>query len=225
MILIPEVEIYDVLNKLFLFMKKDFESQVDEQKTILFDIFGVKADVKRTNTFDWFAESKVVFVNRNQDNPRQLQVNFGYNLERSNKPTIHILLPSESPVNSPIGMNLGYESSFIDAEEQEISEVYTQDCSVIYNLLITSDNMSEVILIYNTLKYMFLSLKIELELLGFKNLMFGGGDVVFSQEYLAQGVYSRNFNLQFSYDFSSRELISTKYGGSINVDLIPHLMS
>lgn len=214
-VLIPELIIYDNLIKLFNFINIDFISKSDEADTLLYHIF--KTDINSANlTFnktDYYQQAKAMFILRNSDSPRKLEVNMGFNMERSHFPTVHIMMPSESPGASPIGTNLGYSAGIGGDAEGDEYQVFTVGFSAAYSLLITSDNSLEVLLVYILLKSGFIGLKTQMELDGFQNVTFGGSDIMFNSDLMPQNIYSRNFNLNFGYDFSGRDIFAL---GSVN---------
>lgn len=224
-VLIPELIIYDNLIKLFNFINIDFAAQTDEKNTLLYHIF--KNDINSANlTFnktDYYQQAKTIFILRNNDSPRKLEVNMGFNLERAHFPTIHIMMPSESPGMSPIGTNEGYANGIGGTGYGDEYQVYTVGFSAAYSLLITSDNSLEVLLIYILLKSGFIGLKTQMELDGFQNVTFGGSDLMFNSELMPTNIYSRNFNLNFAYDFSGRDIFAL---GSVNsITTIPKVNS
>lgn len=214
-VLVPELIIYDNLIKLFNFINLDFVAQADEADTLLYHIF--KTDINSANlTFnktDYYQQSKAMFILRNNDSPRKLEVNMGFNMERAHFPTIHIMMPTETPGMSPIGTNEGYAEGIGGAFSSEEYQVYTVSFSAAYSLLITSDNSLEVLLIYILLKSGFIGLKTQMELDGFQNVTFGGSDMMFNSELMPANIYSRNFNLNFGYDFSGRDIFAL---GTVN---------
>lgn len=214
-VLIPELIIYDNLIKLFNFINIDFAAQGNEQDTILYHIF--KTDINAANlTFnktDYYQQAKAMFVLRNNDSPRKLEVSVGFNMERAAFPCIHIMMPSETPGMSPIGTNQGYAAGIGGADPEDLYQVYTVGFTAAYSLLITSDNSLEVLLIYILLKSGFIGLKTQMELDGFQNVTFGGSDMMFNSELMPANIYSRNFNLNFGYDFSGRDIFAL---GSVN---------
>ena len=217
-VLVPELIIYDNLIKLFNFLRIDFEARADEEDTILYQIF--KKDVNSLdltfNKIDYYQQAKSLFISRNNDSPRKLEVGMGFNLERASMPTIHIMMPSESPGVSPIGTNQGYAASISGEAANEVFNVFTVGFSANYSLILTSNNQLEVMLIYIMLKSGFIGLKTQMELAGFQNVTFGGSDLMFNSEMIPDNIYSRNFNLNFSYDFGGRDIFSIQLPTSIS---------
>ena len=215
---IPEHEIYKLLN-LFLDVTRDDFNANSGVNSFLYHIFGDNdTDIPerlKISTYDFFEQSKTVILRK--DHPRSLKFSLGYNMEKANVPTIHITLPSESPKNAGIGANEGYEDEIVDKANRKYKAVFTSDYSVTYNLLITSDNMNEVLLIYNWLKCVMLSMHEQVEFRGFQNATFSGSDLSIDEDMVPNHIFCRNFNLAFTYDFSVPSLISRAYGTGVSV--------
>lgn len=210
--LVPEIVIYKTVRELAKIMKNDYNSFAagKKQNTILHDLFyGIKLD-----SFDFYENAVAMFTKEN-DKRRLLEVTVGYNQGRAEMPTIHIILPSESPVVTPIGGNEGYVEEYegLDENDEEVtSAVFTYESQVTYNLLVTSSNPLEAVLIYNWLKYCFVSIHVHAELMGLRNLKWGGSDLTFDESLLPNSVFHRNFNLTFDYEYSSRSFQTNKIG-------------
>lgn len=206
--LIPEIALSKILTGLLLLMKVDYQAQVDKTNSILDDLFK---DII-FDKFNFYDQAVNLFT-KPKDERRRLEISMGYNLNRATMPTIHIILPSEQPKTAPIGGNEGYEPNWlgIDDNGDNINAgVFTYENQVTYNLLITSDNVMEVILLYNWLKYMFVSIYPHMELSGFRNLMFGGSDLNFDDSLIPNNAFHRNFNMNFEYEYSARDIAQRK---------------
>src|ERR1035437_2630902 len=182
-IIIPEVIIYRALNLVFDVTRKDYANNTNKKKSLLYYLFGEDEDGKQLsfNNFDFYEQSVEIIIGK-EDKKRMVEMSLGYNMKRLQIPTIHIMLPSETPVNSPIGMNQGYQDGEVDYQKNENTEVYTMDSQVTYNLLITSDNYHEVLVLYHFLKGIFTSLKCHLEMKDLQNITFGGSDLNLSED-------------------------------------------
>lgn len=213
MIFIPERKIYQTLLNLFKFVRVDFAESTSEQSTYLYHLFG--GDVDDNKNINYFKIAKELFISRNNDSPRKVEVSYGFNSERTDSPTIHILLPSESEQNKGIGNNVGFEDFDIDEELNESTEKLTTSFSSQFNLLLTSNSQIEVIIMYNFLKSMLFALRHDMELNGFQNSTLTGNDMMFNQEFMPN-TFSRNFNLSFTYDFTVSSIFHQKIINSIS---------
>lgn len=216
-ILIPEVIINNAVNMVLKLTREDYESKPNKKDTVLYRLFGEddNGDPLKFHTFVWFNEAVSIIVG-DEKRKREVEVHLGYNLKRMEAPNIHIMLPNETPIHSGIGDNEGYEDVLIDEAKQVSIPVYTQDTQVTYNLLITSDNYHEVLVLYHFMKGVFLSIKTQMELQGLQNTVFGGSDMTFDESLVPVNIFHRNFNLSFTYDYSSIDFFSSKFVGTKN---------
>lgn len=211
--LIPEIALYRMVKNILKFVKNDFANNTDKTKTMLYYLFNGMV----LNEYDFYQGAQLMLLKPLTDR-RLVDVTVGYNMERAEMPTIHIILPSEQLNSAPIGGNEGYHGyetlyNTIDNGNgtfteipQSMSPVFTVDSFVTYNLLLTSNNTLEVILLYNLLKYMCISLASTFELLGFQNCKFGGSDMLFDESLLPRQAFHRNFNITFQYENSVRDV-------------------
>lgn len=206
-ILIPEIIIYKSLKSFFEVCKLDYKNKIDKTETYLYRIFG-----KDENGNDLIFENVKIFeqaVDLLTENPtaqRQLQINLGFNLERVELPTLHLMLPDEQPGNVAIGSDEGYAESVLTKTSQTLVKTYTARNHVAFNILLTSKNYLEIIIIYNFLKSIIISLQKHLELNNLQNVAIGGSDVMFDDSILPPYVFSRNFNMKFTYDYTVPDL-------------------
>lgn len=204
---IPEIEIYNMLLAIFKHIRLDYAANTATPDDSLIHLMFNKdrcGNELNLGNFNWVEQAVEIFVGRGVDSPRRIDVGFGYNQNRNSKPTIHIMLPSETSGGSPIGLNEGYRPAIGIGDKQHA--VYTMRSSCTYNLLISSDNSSEVVLIYTALRTMFLSIKTHLELLEYYNVTFGGGDVMLDSDFAPPNIYHRNFTLSFEFPFDGIDL-------------------
>jgi hypothetical protein len=81
--------------------------------------------------------------------------------------------------------------------------------------MITSDNSSEVMIVYYWLKAMFLLFHEELELLGLRNLNHSGQDINLQQDLAPPNIFHRNLSLAFDYESSVKMKIDMQLINSI----------
>ncbi len=189
-------------------VREDYNNAPKKEDTLLHAMFH---DINFGEELD-FLEQAVHMFTKDKDERRRLGVTVGWNLERAESPTIHITLPSEQALNAPIGGNEGFKAPIVNESKGEYHPVFTFDNSVTYNFLITSDNTTEVIIIYNFLKMGFASIHEHLELMCLQNVKFGGEDLYFNEELVPPHIFHRNFNMSFTYDYSVKGLLAREFG-------------
>jgi len=158
---------------------------------------------------------------RDEENIRELKINIGYNLERLSIPTIHILMPTDSKgAEDSIGLNefSEFTPGTIDPTTGILTVKKEKSYNAVYHLMITSDNMSEVLLIFYWLRNMIIVFSEHFELLGLRNLQFSGQDINIQQDLTPPHIFHRNLSLQFDYvsevkiDVSKETINGIKFG-------------
>lgn len=222
--IVPEVIIYHSVKSILAFIKKDYEDDTTTGKTenilhkILYkDDNGITLSL---NNFDYLKQGVNLFVNnQNNTHARKIDVNVGYNTQRAGIPTIHILLPNESKHDIGIGMGEGYQGYELitttiegedDEEDVEVTtrrNKYTGVYKSNYNLIITSDNSSEAVLIYHVLKNLMFACFPAFELRGLRDVEFGGQDLQFTNEFIPPEVFHRSLTINFFYESTVPSLV------------------
>lgn len=203
-IYMPELIIYNFIKTIQKILKKDFEENLDKSKTLLNSLFEKDRDEKKLQleTYDHLKQAEKILISKG------FAVNLGYNTEVSKMGCVHILLPSENSQPTGIGGNDGYQE---DLEfDDSFSPIFSQSFSTTYNLLISSENSLEVLMIYNFLKASFLSLHEHLELYGFQNLKMGGNDIQMQQDLVPTNIYHRSLTISFDYEMIIPSFYKTK---------------
>jgi len=200
--IIPEFIIFSFIESLLDYVKKDIRDNTDKTKTIIYYLFN---DTKFQN-FDFY-KSALEFLTREADHPRQIQVRMGFDSSRASLPTIHITLPSERSGQQGLGLDEGYEDNEVDITEGKESPIYirTYDCQ--YSLILTSENVLEITLLYNLLKGLLISSLDILELNGLRNIKLSGQDMQLSENIVPVNVFARGLMLDFFYEVFVKKLL------------------
>lgn len=206
--LIPEIILYNTLKGFVKVIADDYSNASDKTQTILNDLFNVdnNANSLFLENFNYLEQSIALFT-RTQESPRQFQVNIGYNLQRAFLPCVHILLPQESPGRyDSIGLSEGEISTEYHPEATQQYEIITRVITyrATFDLMITSDNTSEVLLIYYFIKTMFPYCIDTLELLGLHNFKFTGQDVQLDPAYAPPNIFHRTLRVEFDYQSETK---------------------
>lgn len=199
--LIPEVILYNTINTFLNLVSLDYSIAVDKKDSIIGQMFDLDDNERRIlmQDFDYYKQASSILT-RDEENTRRLHFNIGYNMQRVTMPTIHILMPSE---------NKGRIDSIGHSEKREIVGEFmeiekSRSNSSTYYLMITSDNSSEVMIIYYWLKSMFLIFHEELELLGLRNMNHSGQDINLQQDLAPNNIFHRNLSLSFDFEFIAK---------------------
>jgi len=205
-VLMPEIVLYNTLKSFFKIIKDDFSEQTEQEDTLLYKIFAkdnCDNDVKFEN-FNYLEQAIQTFVNKTPE------VNLGYNMEVSAMGCVHILLPQETGKPMAIGADENYQPNIINSEETEYRAVFTQSFSSTYNLMISSENTFEVILIYNLMKAGLISLNAHLGLSGLQNPRIGGSDVTMQNDLIPPHIFHRSLTINFDYEVNVPNFFSRK---------------
>lgn len=215
-IVMPEIIIYKTLVAIFNIVKEDFLSATSEDETMLYSFFGKdeNGDLLNFEQFKYFEQAKETFI---QKTP---QVNLGYNLEVASQGCVHILLPGEQGQHLSLGADENYQP-YVERND-DFKEVFSQRFESTYNMLITSENTFEVILIYNLLKSSILALNYHFELAGLRLPKTSGQDLNVQSDLVPTHIFHRSLMLNFFYElnvsnFFYRKLVKNfKITGIIN---------
>lgn len=206
--IVTEVIVFDTLQAIFKIVKDDYINSSDEKDTILYQLFARDENELPIafNSFNFYEQAKATFLEKN------IQINLGYNLEVAAMGSIHILLPSETGQPLAIGADQGYQGHVLNQVQDKWKAIYTQRFNASYNLLITSDNAFECLLIYNLLKSSFLALNAQLEFAGLRLPKIQGQELQFQSDLVPPTIFHRSLILNFEYelnvpDFFYRKLI------------------
>lgn len=208
----PELVIYNFLNTVQKIMKDDWESNVNKDNTLLANLFKKDRDGKdiEIETYNYFEQAQRIIIKSG------LQINLGYNSEVSKMGCVHILLPSESSDAVGIGGDEGYQG-YKEEVNGEFSPIFTQRFNTTYNLLISSENALEVVVIYHFLKACFLSMHDNLELYGFQNLKMSGNDITMQTDLVPTHIFHRSLTLSFGYEMIIPKLYKQKLASAFKL--------
>lgn len=205
-VLMPEIVLYKTLNAIFNTVQKDYNDAVNKDETILHRTFGKDGcdnDVQ-FEQFNYLQQSVETFIKKKPS------VQLGYNMEVSAMGAVHILLPNESGKPMALGADENYQPNIFNEDETEYRPVYTQGFSSTYNLMISSENTFEVILIYNMMKAGIIALNAHLELSGMQHPKIGGSDVTMQNDLIPPHIFHRSLTVMFDYEVNVPDFFSKK---------------
>lgn len=202
-ILIPELIIYQTIENITKYIRDDLKAhEAEPEKTFLYRLLGLDDDANpmKMNRYNYFIQAKKIF-----NNVQNLTVNFGYNFEVAKIISFHIILPSEQPSSVSIGEDEGYQT-----EEDENGLVQNKFCQMFssnYQIMITSDNSTEVNTVYHIYKSLFIALVPHLSLKGLLNPKFSGNDIIFQDDQMPMGIFHKVLNISFEYELVVPQLL------------------
>ena len=195
-LIMPELVLFNTVKSVLAFVRNDFHSHSNEADTWLYKMFNGH---QVGSVYNFFEQAKAVFLYQ-EDSPRYLDVRLFFDTERAPMPTIHINLPSENEGENGIGVDEGFGDPIYNEVEKTFTKTYTRRYDADYNLIITSENPFEVIMIYHFLKAIFVAIFDHIQLSGLENPKTKGQDLQLYSEIIPQNVFMRGFGLSFSYD-------------------------
>lgn len=194
MVTIPEVSIKNILDYCLEFIKEDYLNASDKKATYLYAIFGESqlGEYK-------YIENAVSILTRGPQSPRQIETHIFLNPNRFTLPTIHISLPSDGVGPHGLGYDTTANLSNGDSPYDTTSE---RSFQATFNLVFTSDNTFEVLIMYNVIRACLIGNVELLEFNGLRNPIISGMDILLQQE-INPTVYSRALSINCFYEFKA----------------------
>jgi hypothetical protein len=127
-------------------------------------------------------------------------------MKRAAIPTIHINLPSEQSKDNALGISEGFRELGLGNDPDTWKTTFNRRFAAEYNLVISSDNTNEVVLIYHIVRSMLISLFDHLNLSGLENITLSGRDLQINSELVPPHVFMRTIGMNFSYDVGAIEV-------------------
>lgn len=211
---IPEHILYNHIKYGLSYLKSDLKSSItngDETKSIIYRLFGDTGIEK----YNFFTEAKSILL-REKTVQNYLRTEIGYNMQKVQPPCIYIVIPSEDMTQGVIGFGQeGNDYTMFDETLKTYETLFSQNFQSTYQIMIISENSNEVVLLYNLLKTIFISLNSNISLAGLKNLKIGGGDVTIKTDLVPKNMFIRAFRVSFSYTTTSIEFDTHEYATDI----------
>jgi len=197
MILLPEIKIKALLDAYLGLIYNDYINTSNKTKTFIYKLFnGNKVD-----NYDFYLQA-VKILSRSKDDPRKLEVRTFFDRSRASIPTIHINLPAESPIGDGIGFDPNYEQPEFNDTDSTFQETVTRTFATKYNIIVTSDNQFEVVILYYALKAIMISNYESLEMNGLRLPKFSGQDMILRDDLVPNAIYARSLSLDTMYEFT-----------------------
>lgn len=202
-VIMPEVIIYNALESIIKYVRTDLSTSEKDEDTMLYRLLGENIDGKpmKMNRWNFFNQAKKIFTDK-----QNLSVNFGYNFEVAKIVALHIILPSEEAAESAIGQDEGYGDEW--TADEKLQQFFTQNFRSNYQIMITSNNSSEVLTVYHILKSMLLMIFPHLEIMGLRLNKLSGSDVMFRDEMMPNGIFHKVINLSFNYELKVPQMLT-----------------
>lgn len=213
----PEIVIFNIIKLGLDFISLDWKSKTDKTTSWLYKVVENISIQK----IGFFAEAESIFIKQG-GKARSLDVNLMYNMKDVKPPSIYISLGNENTSSqNAMGMDEGYQEQLFD--DLTYKSVFTRRFSANYNIVITSDNSNEVIIIYHVLKALLIGMYFHLHKNGIENLKLGGADLNINQSLMPKHLFSRAISLNFDYETSAPEPVVIKFPTDFEIEGKPTL--
>lgn len=195
MIFLPEIRLKRIIDSLLNYLKEDLKINIDhntENESYLYLLFH---ESKEDTTFSVnYKEAKQIFL-RVEADPRYLKVSPIFDRRRAQVPTIHIVVPQDGEEYRQIGDAVG---EFYDIDNF-IIEKRGRAFQTQFNLITTSDNITEVLLINYVLRALLIGAVPQLEYFGFINSHISTQDLNINPDLFPANAYIKGILLTAAY--------------------------
>jgi hypothetical protein len=120
-------------------------------------------------------------------------------------PSIYIALANEQNGQNGMGLDQGYQQD-LENEDGSTLPVFTRRKNTSYNIMITSDNSNEVVMIYHFLYALLTSLTPHLNMKGLENISIGGQDLQLRGDLIPKNIFMRALAINLQYETSVPDL-------------------
>jgi hypothetical protein len=202
---VPEIILKKIIDALLVATVSDFNAQSNEQNSFLFRVFYGNV----IGTYDYYTQAKALMLNA-ADSPRSIQTRIFFDRTRAHVPTIHITLPSENHYADGLSMDVNYVAPLFNDTDQTFQEQYSRTFNTRYNIVLTSDNTFEVLIMYYLLKALFVANFVTLENNGLRNFKMSGQDLLINDANMPTNIFMRGLQLDVFYEFTVPEMNATE---------------
>ena len=186
---------------------KDYLGKDDKGDTWLHKAF-FKSQVPTYKVYDQLVD----ILTRTKGNPRKLQTRLMFDPSRAEMPTVHVHMPQENPVGGNYISMGARDTDTIKTLEGEFSYQYEKEFQTNYDIIVTSNNQMEVLLLYEFLKRVFIA-GADTLLKNFVNFNFSGKELLYDSTLMPHTFY-RAFSVSITEDVRTPSIISQKEGAS-----------
>lgn len=194
-ILIPELSLFRIIEGLIDHIKVDWESTANKPDTMIYQVFnGLLHDKK-----DYYQQAIDLFT-RKIDHPRKVSARLFFDAERAKVPTIHITMPADSDGENSIGVGeSGMPESMLEGATS-LTPIYERRFDTTFQIICTSDNHSEVLIMYHMLRAGLISIFDTISLQGLENAKMSGQELRIKSDLVPENIFMRGIGITSSYE-------------------------
>lgn len=201
------IRLKKVLDGLINWAIQDYLSKEDKEDTWLYKVFNSM----QTSNFKIY-DQIVDLLTRTKRHSRKLETRLMFDPSRAELPTIHIHMPQENPVGGNYISMGARDSDTVGVGEDGFSYIYEKEFSSSYDIIVTSNNRMEVLILYEFLKRVFIA-GADTLIEQFTNFNFSGKELLYDST-LMPDVFFRAFTVRTEEDVKVPSIISQVSGGS-----------
>lgn len=219
-IIIPEVQLCNVLVTVVSHVKADYEkNQTDStpEQSLLYRYFHGTVDHKK----NYYDEAVDLFT-RGVDHPRRIDVRMAFDAKRAPIPTVHITMPSDQSGDNSLGVG---ETSDTEIVEDQIVVNYERRFNTEYQIVCTSDQHSETLLMYHLIRAALISTFDAFSMAGIENIRLSGQELKINPDLAPSHIFMRSIGVSFSYDVVVPRWWNEKLINDIVVGKLTHINS
>lgn len=193
--ILPETTLHKLLQGIVLHLKTEWQQATDKSNTLLYYMFHDSSHYKK----DYYQQATDLFT-REIDHPRRVGTRLFFDASRAKIPTVHITMPSDEAGDDSIGVSeSGLVSNVIDQPTQ-ITPIYQRRFDTVFQIVCTSDNHSEVLIMYHALRAGLISVFDTFSFQGLENPKIGGSELRINSDIVPENIFMRGITLRTSYD-------------------------
>lgn len=215
--MIPDIKLFEIVKSCVKALREEHAlNGGTPSNTILWHLLNPTKQAD-TSKYKWYEQAVEIFITRDKNHDKYLDTRLFFDRERASIPTLHIMMSGEDKGKDGIGGDLGYNDAQVIGTSQR--PVLNKQFAMNANIIVTTDNPFETVIIYSVIKAMLISLNTHIQLFGFINPIISGRDIQLSQEVAPAGIYSRAINFHASYELSVPEVALSKIGQFVFIQM------
>ena len=188
---VPSLVIYKYIYSLVKTVRDNYVSkQATPEDTYLWQIFGGMSFAN----VDYFNEA-VDLLTRTPAHPKHFVVRLSFDRDRAQLPTAHVTMAEDRVNLMGIGSS---ESAYINSEGEPDAR-FQRFFDFLVEIVVTSDNKNEIIIIYELIKAFIPTLSVCFAEDGVYNVKTSGKDVVLKSDLVPKNLFMRTLQLTGHY--------------------------
>lgn len=199
--MIPDIKLHEVIKMCLVAIRADYAANSGTAaNTILYHLLNSTDKMDDSGKYVWLDQAIEIFITRDENHPKYLDSRLFFDRERASIPTIHVMMSGEQKGADGINFDEGFQAEQVINGTQR--PVFNRQFDINCNIVCTSDNAHETVIIYHVIKSMLIAINRHIQYVGFINPVYGGRDITISQELVPSGIYARAISFSASYELS-----------------------